>query len=118
MIQGIIHSLYKESSPPYFDARQLSTQDIVKCLYKQEDYRLVVNLLQRRDAVVIVSGLVEPRMRLDRKITEIRIERMRSTEPLSDAEFAKLQGAAPELTGRLSTDDFIERQRRRDNGDE
>ena len=112
MIQGIIHSLYKESEPPYFDARQLSTHHIVKCYYKPQDYRTVVGLLSRKDAVVLIAGQIRAR-RIDRKIIDIHVERMRSTEPLSDAEFEQLQGAAPKLTGNLTTGEFVSRQRRR-----
>ncbi len=118
MIQGIVHSLYKEAEPSYFDVRELSSQQIVKCIYRPENYRQVFDLLRSKDAVVLISGTIRAR-RLDRKIEEIRVDKMRSTEPLSDDGFSRLQGSAPDLTGDMSTEQFIERSRRPDrNGDE
>jgi hypothetical protein len=118
MIQGIVHSLYKESEPPYFDVRELSGQQIVKCVYRPDNYRQVVDLLRNKDAVVLISGTVKAR-RIDRRIQEIRVEKMRATEPLSDDEFNRLRGSAPNLTGDISTAEFIERSRRteRNGGD-
>jgi hypothetical protein len=118
MIQGIVHSLYKESQPPYFTVRDLSKRGIVNCIYHPEHYTQVVNLLRDKDAVILVSGIIRAR-RIDRRIDEIRVERMRATTPLSPEEFQRLHGAAPDLTGNLSTEDFIDRIRRTDdNGDE
>ena len=113
-----MHSLYKESEPPYFDVRELSSQQIVKCIYRPENYLQVVELLKSKDAVVLISGTIKAR-RIDRKIEEIRVEKMRSTEPLSDDEFSRLRGSAPDLTGDMSTEEFIESSRLPDrNGDE
>jgi hypothetical protein len=46
--------------------------------------------------VVLVSGLIKAR-RLDRKAEEARVEKMRRTDPLSEQEFLRLTGGAPNL---------------------
>lgn len=117
MLQGIVHSLYKESQPTHFTIRELSKRGIVRCIYRPEQYRLVVELLRDKDAVVLVSGTIKAR-RLDRGIDEVRVERMRAVEPLAPEEFRRLLGAAPKLTGNLSTDEFLDQIRRIDDGDE
>jgi hypothetical protein len=118
MVQGIVHSLYKENHPPYFDVRELSKQDLVKCFYSPEKYRQVVELLRNKDSVVLVSGTIKAR-RIDRKIEEVRVERLRAVDPLSPEELRRLQGAAPNLTGDLSTEEFVDQIRRtHENGDE
>jgi hypothetical protein len=118
MIQGIVHSLYKESQPPHFDVRELSKQELVKCFYRLENYTQVIELLRNRRAVVLVSGTIKAR-RIDRKIEDIRVEKMRSVEPLSPEEFDRLHGSVPNITGGVSTSDFIERVRynERDGGE-
>jgi hypothetical protein len=92
MIQGIVHSLYKESEPPYFDVRQLSTQQIVKCAYPADKDRQVVELPTKKEAVVLVSGLIKAR-RLDGKAEEVRLERCGALIPLSEQEFLRLRAA-------------------------
>ena len=111
MVQGIIHSLYKESQPPYFDIRDIASGDLIKCYYSVPQYRDVHAVLQRREAVVIVAGWIRAK-RLDREIQDLRVEQIQSTDPLSQKQLESFFGSAPGWTGDLTTDDFIERARR------
>jgi hypothetical protein len=72
---------------------------------------LVIDLLRNKDAIVLVSGTIKAR-RIDKAIEEIRVERMRAVDPLTPDDFQRLHGAAPDITGGQSTDDFIDRIRR------
>lgn len=110
MVQGVIHSLYKESSPPYFDIRDLASRELVKCRYPASLYRDVIAVLERKDAVVIVGGWIHAK-RLGREIQHVEVERLRSLKPLNKAELEKFFGSAPGWTGDLTTNDFIERAR-------
>jgi hypothetical protein len=109
-VQGIVHSLYKESNPPYFDLRELVGGRLIKCLYTSDQYKQVVNLLSRSDAVVLVSGMTRA-SRSDRKIEYVRVERMEASKPLSPQRFRRMIGAIPDFTGELSTSDFLARIR-------
>lgn len=111
MVQGVIHSLYKETQPPYFDVRDLATGQLVKCLFNKRDYGQVVELLKRRDAIVIISGELKTR-RVDRKVDRLVVQHMQ-TAPDMDAEtLEKFFGCAPDFTGPQTTGEFIDAMRK------
>jgi len=112
LVQGIIHSLYKESNPPYFDLRELAGGRLIKCVYPPERYPSVVALLKRADAVVLVSGLITAN-RVDRKIEQLLVDRMEVAKPLTSQQFRGLFGAASRMTGDLTTTEFLDRVRGR-----
>jgi hypothetical protein len=57
-VQGKIHSLYKESRPPHFMLRELSTGNLIKCVYGVDDYPAIIKALEDRDQVLHVRGTV------------------------------------------------------------
>jgi hypothetical protein len=117
MLQGVIHSLHKESNPPFFDLRDFATRALVKCIFKPEDYEIVHKALERKTGVVLVSGWIRAK-RLDKAIAEIRIERIQPTKPINAQQLRDFFGSAPGWTGDLSTDQFIDLVRGTDDGDE
>ena len=108
--QGRIHALFKETSPPYFKLRGLSAGDLINCIYKPEMYQQVVELLEEKDAVILVAGSAKANSDT-RKIESIHIDRMEWVKSLSVESFESLGGSAPNITGDLSTEDFIDRIR-------
>jgi hypothetical protein len=113
MLQGIIHSLYKESDPPYFDLRDIASRDLVKCEYEADQYDLVYAALKDKRAVVLVAGWINTR-RSDRAISKVRVERIQPTTPIKQTELERFFGSSPGWTGDLTTEDFIDSVRRRD----
>jgi hypothetical protein len=116
MAQGVIHSLYKESEPPYFDLRDIATNALVKCYYSDALYEDVVSALEDKNAVVIVAGWITAR-RSDRTISKITADKLRALKPLSRKSLEAFFGSAPGWTGDLTTEDFIDRARNPHNGD-
>lgn len=56
-VQGKIHSLHKESKPhPYFTLRELSTANLIKCVYDPDVYPEIIRALGVVDQVVHVRG--------------------------------------------------------------
>lgn len=110
MIQGIIHSLFKESQPSYFDIRDLASGDLIKCFYQPAMYSEVYEALERKDAIVLVGGWIRAR-RSDRKIADVKVEKIKPTKPLNEAQLRAFFGSAPGWTGDLTTEQFIERAR-------
>jgi hypothetical protein len=105
-IQGIVHALIKEVGRPYFQIREFGNDQLVRCHYPNDLYSEVIRALEHRTAVVHATG----QMRLDRArraIEEMQVERLDRVEPLTDDEFLSLFGAAPDITGDLSTSEFI-----------
>lgn len=111
MLQGVIHTLYKEANPPSFTLRDLASTELVKCIYPPDDYERVYRSLADKQAVVLVSGWIRAR-RLSRKISEVRVERLEPTKPLNEAALRKLFGSAPGWTADLTSDEFIDAIRR------
>ena len=106
-VQGLIHTLHKEAKDPYVQLRELSTESLVRCHYPLQLYSSVVEALRERTTVVLVGG----NMRYDKAtkaLQEIRMDRIEKARILSAAEFEQFFGSAPDLTGDLTTDEFVD----------
>ena len=110
-LQGKLGTWYKDSN--YFNLRELSSKELVKCFYRSEMYDQIYRLFEDKDAVVNIAGTITAD-RATSRITEIRATWAKSYAPLSDKEFERFFGLDPDLTGDLSTNEFIDKIR---NGD-
>lgn len=116
MLQGIIHSLFKEADPPHFNLRDLASGALARCLYEPAQYDDIYAALQRKNAVVLVAGWIETK-RSERGVRELQVERIRATEPLNKEDLEAFFSSAPGWTGDLTTDEFIDAARRREDGE-
>jgi hypothetical protein len=57
-VQGKIHSLYKESRPPHFTLRELSTENLIRCIYEPDVYPDIIRALTVNDQVIHVRGVI------------------------------------------------------------
>ena len=110
MIQGIIHSLFKEASPPYFVLRDMASHELIRCVFRPSTYPDVHEALKRKNGVVLVSGWTKAR-RIDRCVDEMKVERLQATKPLNIDKLKAFFGSAPGWTGDLTSDEFIEQVR-------
>lgn len=108
VLQGKLGTWYKDSN--YFNLRDLSSGALIKCFYKIEMYDQIYGLFVDKDAVVNLTGQIVAE-RASGAVKEMRIAWARSYTPLSDAEFNKLFGLAPDLTGELGTAEYIDKLR-------
>lgn len=109
-VQGALHSLFKEAERPFFQLRELSTDNLVRCFYDDGLYGQIIDGLRHRAAIVHASG----QMKFDRAkrvIGEMRVDRLDRVEPLTDDEFRSVFGMAPFLTGDLTTQQYIDDMR-------
>jgi hypothetical protein len=111
-IQGKLGTWYKDSN--YFNLRDRSTRELVKCYYGDGMYDEIYRLFEDKDAVVNVVGRVKSK-RSTGKIEEIRINWVKTYPPLTDKEFDRLFGLAPDLTGDMSTSAYIDKMRNGEN---
>jgi hypothetical protein len=74
-VQGKIHSLYKESKPPHFMLRELSSGNLIKCLYEVTEYPAIIKSLEDRDQVLHVRGTVVTDTR-ERNIDHVRVKQI------------------------------------------
>lgn len=111
-VQGVIHSLFLGSQPPHFFLRELATGNLVKCVYERARYDEVAHALQQQNAVVHVYGEIKIDIG-QRAFQQLRMERIVPAEPMSESDFESFFGCAPNLTGQLSTQQFIDKVRGR-----
>lgn len=116
MLQGRIHSLYKEVNPPYFTLRDFASSELVRCEFKPSEWAALHKALARKDGVVVVAGWVRAK-RLDRSVEVMRVDRIKDVAPLDRDELSGFFGSAPGWTGDMATDEFIDVVRRSDGED-
>lgn len=107
-LQGKLGTWYKDSN--YFNLRDLASGGLIKCFYRSDIYDQIYGLYDDKDAVVNLTGQITAE-RASGAVKEMRIAWAKSYAPLTDAEFNKLFGLAPDLTGEMSTSDYIDKLR-------
>jgi hypothetical protein len=110
-LQGVIHSVFFGPQPPYFNLRELSSQALVRCEYSSDLYPSVVKAVERPNTVVHVYGRVKTNVE-DRSLDTMKATRIDIAEQLTEDDFNRFFGCAPNFTGEMSTSEFIDRMRR------
>ena len=110
MLQGLIHSLYKEVTPPYFTLRDFASRELVRCEFKATEWDAIHKALEHKDAVVLVAGWIRAK-RVDKAIAVVRVERIESARQLTLQQLTGLFGAAPGWSADLTSDELIDRMR-------
>lgn len=114
-LQGTIHDLTVGVRPMQFDLRDLPSGALVKCHFEEDLYDDVIRALHDRNAVVHLSGMMKIH-RIDQKIEHLKVEKIKPAEKYRQGDLEKFFGCAPNLTGDMSTSDYIESMR--DNGND
>jgi hypothetical protein len=109
-IQGIIHSVFFGAKPPHFQLRELSSGDLIHCIYTRDKYPEIAEALQEENAVLHVYGTTITDT-VNREIEEMRVERIDVAGKFSKEDFEKFFGCAPGIKGELSIQEFIDRSR-------
>jgi hypothetical protein len=91
-IQGTIHNIFVEAEKPYFTLRELSSQKLVKCIYKEQDYAAVIETLKNKGQVLHVRGAVVTDTQ-KRNIDHITVSRIIPAEPYGYADVEKFLGS-------------------------
>jgi hypothetical protein len=116
MLQGLIHSLFKEAAPPYFTLRDFASGELVRCEFKAADWPSLHHALTRKDGVVLVAGWLRVK-RVDKAIEVMRVDKIQGTKPVSRDELQAFFGSAPGWTGDMTTDEFIKSLRTEDDAE-
>jgi hypothetical protein len=112
-IQGAIHSLFKEERPRRIRVRELSTGDLVDCQFDDELYHNLIDVLKEPRGIVFIEGEIHENL-ASGAIDAIKAKSFRLAPAFDEERFNSLIGCAPNLTGDLTTEEFVERFR--DNG--
>lgn len=112
-VMGMTHEWNKGASNPYIILRELNSGELVKCIYADGDYAKVSKLFGEKSAIVIIDGEMTFN-RITAK-TEIVMARHFDFAPqFSDNDYERFFGCAPNITGGLTSAEYIARGR---NGD-
>lgn len=114
-IQGVITALFKDQaiySKPHFRLRELSSGELISCYYSSDLYEKIIYGLHNKDAVVHVAGTILA-SRTERKPLSIQVKKIQVAESYQEGDLERFVGCAPEATGELSTEEFIENIRDR-----
>ena len=106
-ILGTVHALFKGSSPPFLQVRDLVTGELIKCFYKPGDhYGAVAKLLQKEDALVYVHGIVTVSL-VKKCIDHVDADHFEVAPEYRVGDINAFIGSVPKLTGDLSTRQYI-----------
>jgi hypothetical protein len=109
-VMGSTHEWNKGADKPYLIIRELATNDLVKCTYRDCDYSKVFDIFSKKTAMVVVEGVVLfNRMTGKSEVTEA-IDFNFSPE-FSNADFEAFFGCAPGLTGTSTSEELIAKGR-------
>jgi hypothetical protein len=106
-VQGTIHAWHAGARPAFFQARELSTGALVRCVYRPDLYRKVHQATRVPNTVIHVYGDIQWD-RATNTIIEVDTKDIDTTEPLSESAFERLFGSMPDFTGTMSTADYID----------
>lgn len=112
-VQGVIHSVFFGASPAHFQLRELSTGDLVKCVYSsRKQYDELAEVLTHQNAVVHVYGIIRTDF-VNRQIQELRVERIELADTFSKEDFERFVGSAPGMLGDKTLQEYIDSVRER-----
>jgi hypothetical protein len=107
-IQGIIHSVFFGASPPHFQLRELSTGELVKCVYSsRRQYDELATALKHHNAVVHVFGIIRTDL-VNRQIEELRVQKIMPADTFSQEDLERFIGCAPGILGDQGLQEFID----------
>lgn len=101
--QGIITAFFKENNS--FWLRELSTGEKYVCNFKPEQYGLVWQALEAKDAVVNVEGW---KTVVNGEVKYVDVAAITPAAEYKDDDLERFFGCDPDFTGRLSTEEFID----------
>ena len=105
-VQGIFHSWHPGADDPFFNVRELSTGQLVRCEYSADMYAKVHQATKDRDSVVLVYGTAEWD-RATNLIVTLKVTDIETVKSLLPHEFEMMAGIAPNFTGAMSTAEYI-----------
>ena len=109
-VMGRTHEWNKGAEKPYLIIRELNSYELIKCIYKDEDYDQVAKLFAKKTAVVIIEGTISFNL-ITSKTEVTQASGFDFAPDFSDKDFSDFFGAAPNITGDLSSEEFVAKGR-------
>jgi hypothetical protein len=112
-VMGRTHEWNKGAKDPYIIIRELNTGELVKCIYADSDYGKVAKLFAQKTAVVIIEGAMTFN-RITARSEVTMATNFDFAPDFSSDDYERFFGCAPNMTGDLSTEEFIDKGRNDD----
>jgi hypothetical protein len=107
-IHGAIHNVGIEELS--FHLRRSGSLNLIRCEFREPLYKEVHEACERRHARIYFHGLITVR-RVDQEIMKMRAEKIKIAPRLTQEWYQSFFGAAPNYTGEMTSEDFVERSR-------
>lgn len=105
-VQGLFHSWHQGADKPFFNVRELSTGELIRCEYGSEMYPKVHKATENENTVVLVYGNIEWD-RATNLVVTMEVTDIEAVKPLLPHEFETMAGSAPNYTGAMTTSEYI-----------
>lgn len=109
-VMGTTHEWNKGADKPYLIIRELATNDLVKCTYRDSDYSKVSDIFSKKTAMVVIEGVVLFN-RITGKSEVTEATDFNFSPEFLDADFELFFGCAPGLTSSSTSEELIGRGR-------
>lgn len=110
-VMGYVYEWNMGADKPYLYIRDLNSAELIKCTYQDADYSKVARLFSRKTAVVVIEGRIT--YNLITKKTEVTQATGFDFAPeFSDSDFDEFFGAAPGITGDMTSEEYVRNVRR------
>lgn len=108
-IQGQVHSI--GVAELFFQLRRIRTHELIRCEFKENLYQEILDACERRNSRIFVHGKITAR-RVDRHISLICVDGLKTAPGLSDEKYNSFFGFDPNYTGDITSVEFSERATR------
>lgn len=109
-VMGTTHEWNKGAEKPFIVIRELNSQELIRCNYSDGDYAKVAKIFENKAAIVIIEGSIS--LNLITSKTEVLLATGFDFAPsFSEEDFNKFFGAAPGITGDLTSEQFVAKGR-------
>jgi hypothetical protein len=102
-VQGHVHSI--GVAELFFQLRRLRTNELIRCEFEERLYQEILDACERRNSRIFVHGKITAR-RVDRHVSLIRVDGIKTAPALSEEKYRSLFGFDPNYTGDISSVDF------------
>lgn len=109
-VMGYTYEWNKGAANPYLNIREIATGDLVKCVYRDDDYDKVAKLFQKQHSIVTIYGTVKLN-RITEKYEVINATDFEVAPDFSNDDYEKFFGCAPDFTNDLSSAEFVAKGR-------
>jgi hypothetical protein len=109
-VMGYTHEWNKGANNPFLYVRELNSGELIKCSYDDGDYDRVAKLFAKKTSVVIITGTIIFNS-ITSKTEVVRATGFDCAPDFTNDDFNKFFGAAPNITGNMTSEAFIAKGR-------